>query len=332
MEKLLTISVAAYNVDNYLDQLMQSVIEADVMDALEVLIVNDGSKDGTAAKALSYQQQYPASVRLIDKENGGHGSTINCGIREAKGKYFRALDGDDWVCPEHLAALVRRMDQIDADLILSEYCKCYEDGRQIVSDDFPSLTDGTLYSFDEIIAQVKWMCYHAVIYRTEVLQAHNIHLDEHCFYVDTEFMLFPIPFVETVYYAKDYIYCYRLGLTEQSVSAESRRKNIANGYTVYDSIMKCYLQYKEELSPGRRNYFINAVSVHCLWYIQSLLLFPASKEKKQEIIQFDQGVRTAAPECYDEMAKNGSRSKSVRALRKTHYLAYRLLCFYKNKK
>ena len=96
MEKLLTISVAAYNVDNYLDQLMQSVIEADVMDALEVLIVNDGSKDGTAAKALSYQQQYPASVRLIDKENGGHGSTINCGIREAKGKYFRALDGDDW--------------------------------------------------------------------------------------------------------------------------------------------------------------------------------------------------------------------------------------------
>ena len=100
MEKLLTISVAAYNVEAYLDQLMASVIASGVLDAIEVLIVSDGSTDRTAEIARGYEAQYPASVRLIEKPNGGHGSTINRGIREAKGKFFRALDGDDWVCPE----------------------------------------------------------------------------------------------------------------------------------------------------------------------------------------------------------------------------------------
>ena len=118
MEKILSISVAAYNVEKYLDQLMQSVIASGAIDDLEVLIVNDGSKDGTADKAMEYQKKYPQSVRLIDKENGGHGSTINRGITEATGKYFRALDGDDWVHSEHLGKLVEKMKNIDADYLL----------------------------------------------------------------------------------------------------------------------------------------------------------------------------------------------------------------------
>ena len=59
--------------------------------------MNDGSKDETLQVARELQKEYPEVVYIIDKENGGHGSTINAGIREARGKYFKVVDADDWV-------------------------------------------------------------------------------------------------------------------------------------------------------------------------------------------------------------------------------------------
>ena len=105
MKKNLTISIAAYNVENYLEKTLDSLI-IDNLDKLEVLIVNDGSKDNTKKIAQKYCKKYPNSIKLIDKENGGYGSTINAGIKEATGKYFKQLDGDDWYNTENLNRLV----------------------------------------------------------------------------------------------------------------------------------------------------------------------------------------------------------------------------------
>ncbi len=224
MKKMLTISVAAYNIEKYIDDLMNSIIQSDAMQYIEVLIVNDGSQDNTAKAAYEYQKQYPDSVRVIDKPNGGHGSTINRGIIEATGKYFRALDGDDWVKSENLARLVKKMETIEADLILSDFCKCYTDGREQIVQISEKLKDGQSYSFDVVTNGIKDLAYHAAIYRTNILKENDIRLDEHCFYVDLEYVVFPVPFINVVYYSKAPIYCYRLGANGQSVSIGSRRK------------------------------------------------------------------------------------------------------------
>lgn len=329
--KLLTISVAAYNVSQYLDRLMQSLIDSQVLDWLEVLIVNDGSKDNTSEKALGYQNCYPGSVRLINKKNGGHGSTINRGIQEAKGKYFRVLDGDDWVNPEHLKALVEKMAEIDADMILSEYCTCYEDGTETVISDYPQLEDGHYYSFDELQPKIEWMRLHTAIYRTELLQKHHITLDEHCFYVDTEFMLFPIPYVETVYYVKDYIYCYRLGLPGQSVSRQGRIRHIADGDKVSRSLLAYYSDVKVQLSESKKNYFVNGIAQHCLFHFKSLMILPAGRKNKYQILAFEKQVKEADPEIFAKMADLGQRSRMLNSLRSSHYLNYYVMCWYKNR-
>ena len=321
MNKLLTISVAAYNIETTLDTLMRSIIAADVMPALEVLIVSDGSTDCTAALAQTYAQAYPDSVRLIEKPNGGHGSTINRGIREAKGKYFRALDGDDWLHSEHLAALIRRMETVDADIILSNFRSCYDDGREEV-ESFPALTDGETYSFDEVARVVDWMRYHTVIYRTSLLQEHDIRLDEHCFYVDTEFMLYPVPFVSTVYYAKDDLYCYRLGDEGQSVSIPSRVKHIENGFTVAESLLSYYEAHKEGLSEEKRAYFVREIASHCIWHIKSLIYCPESSETHERLVRFDRSIRDRAPEIWREMANKGVKSRLLKVLRYSGYRAY----------
>ena len=104
-EKVLTISIAAYNVEKYLDNTLNSLI-CNKMDKLEVIIQNDGSKDSTCEVAKKYVEKYPNVFILNDKKNGGYGSTINASLKMAKGKYFKQLDGDDWFDTSNLDSFI----------------------------------------------------------------------------------------------------------------------------------------------------------------------------------------------------------------------------------
>ena len=66
-------------------------------DEVEILIVNDGSKDDTAAIADEYAAAYPDRVKAVHKENGGHGDAVMSGLHAASGLYFKVVDSDDWV-------------------------------------------------------------------------------------------------------------------------------------------------------------------------------------------------------------------------------------------
>ena len=97
MEKILSISVAAYNVEQFIVQNIESFLGTSVSSKIEVLIIDDGSKDCTAQIVKEYEMKYPEIIKLIHQENSGPGSTVNNGIQHANGKYFRMVDGDDWV-------------------------------------------------------------------------------------------------------------------------------------------------------------------------------------------------------------------------------------------
>ena len=126
MNKLLTISIAAYNVEMYIEKLLDSIIDSGKLDEIEVLVVNDGSKDKTVEITNKYVKRYPNSIYLINKPNGGHGSTINTGIKNAHGKYFKAIDGDDWIDSTNLAKLIENMKKTNSDLILCNHKFVFE--------------------------------------------------------------------------------------------------------------------------------------------------------------------------------------------------------------
>ena len=121
MEKILTITVPSYNVEKFLNQTLNSFIHDEILDDIEVLIVDDGSKDHTAEIGKEYEEKYPQSFRVISKENGGHGSTINRGIAEAKGRYFKVVDGDDWVNTEDFVRLIQKLKGCSADYVFTNY-------------------------------------------------------------------------------------------------------------------------------------------------------------------------------------------------------------------
>ena len=116
--KVISFIIPSYNVERYLNTALTSFItsDEDINNQIEVIVVDDGSSDGTADIAQTYIERFPDMFRLIQKENGGHGSTINVGSKEAKGRFFKVVDADDWVVTENLSAYIRFLQNTEADV------------------------------------------------------------------------------------------------------------------------------------------------------------------------------------------------------------------------
>ena len=121
MDKIISFIIPSYNVEQYLEKCLSSFLNPQAIEQMEVIIVDDGSKDRTARIAGDYVKQYPELFRLISKENGGHGSAINAGTAAAVGRYLKVIDADDWVVTENLKELVDKLAVCTADVVLNPY-------------------------------------------------------------------------------------------------------------------------------------------------------------------------------------------------------------------
>ena len=116
----LTVAVPAYNVESYLARGLESYLDPRFVGKLEVVVVDDGSTDGTRALAEEFAARSHGVIRVISKKNGGHGSAVNAGLAEARGRYFRVVDGDDWVNTDGMAELLERLADLDCDLVVDK--------------------------------------------------------------------------------------------------------------------------------------------------------------------------------------------------------------------
>lgn len=243
-EPVLTIVVPAYNVEQYLEKCLYTLINHRNAYKTEILVVNDGSKDGTLEIALRYQDITNGIVRVIDKENGGHGSTINVGLKAAKGRYFRLVDGDDWVDSENLSVLVDKLEYETADVVLSKGCYEYIEQAKLTNIiDYDMLHEGILYHFDDLLNDgYGFKTYGPLLttgnYRTECLKRADFHISEKCPYVDMEFNSFSLRYVDTVRYLDLDIYRYLIGREGQTVSREFWKRKYKDHKYVILNILK----------------------------------------------------------------------------------------------
>lgn len=241
-DKLITVCVPSYNVERYLDRCLSTLVNHSMAAKVEVLVVDDGSKDHTAQIADAYEIHYPGIVRLIQKNNGGHGSTINRALQEAKGRYFMVVDGDDWVNSEDFSKLLVDIDagKLRSDLISSNYFEIDMESAFLS----PRLqeTEVPMYQeqkFEELELEKVYFTMHCSLFSTAVLRKANMPLQEHTFYVDVEYILFPIPYIETVTFVDYSIYRYCRGNAEQSVFLPTMVKR----YDQHERVMKRVIEY-----------------------------------------------------------------------------------------
>lgn len=334
--KLITFSIAAYNIEKTLDKCIRSMLNVQFRDEIEILIVDDGSVDNTAMIARNYEEMYPDTVRLISKSNGGHGSTINTGIKEARGKYFRAVDGDDWVNTSDVDKLLIKLKKEESDVILCNYINCFE-GGELCMDSYDKAEDSEVYTVEELTGLLDWMNYHSVIFKTDILKKNRIKLDENCFYVDTEFVAFPVPYINTVRYYDLYIYCYRRDNEGQSVSELSRIKNILHSKKVALHLLKFLKKHETCLSEGKKKYLRGGVAGSCMWYFRGLTFFAPDEDKRKELIRFERYVRKLSPEVFNLMtvpATNRSAvdAKIIKHIRMFNYKTFNVYGYYRKAK
>lgn len=239
--KQLTVSIAAYNVEAYLEKCLGSFADPRLADGLEVLIVNDGSTDRTVEIAAEYVAKYPTIFRLIDKKNGGHGSTVNAGMREATGRYFRVVDGDDWVNTENMVTLLARLAEIDSDMVVDQRRTVH----MITGEERPELLPaGT--PFDKAVPFLEYSSaeycdyynLHTVMIKTALLREHGVELREGIFYVDYEFILKATARCADVTFLDLDIYRYLIGNVNQSVDSQNYVRRISHHRKMTEEVLR----------------------------------------------------------------------------------------------
>ena len=325
MGKLLTFSVAAYNIADYLEQLLGSFDLTSLSDDVEILIVNDGSTDGTSKIAHLYKERYPDIIKVIDKDNRGHGSTINTGIEYAEGKYFRALDGDDWVDKDSLYRLIELLETIDVDLVITDFTWCYTD--KCIYDKWCGYEPGKIFDFDNICGDLPYLRYHNVIYKTGILKDYHLHLDENCFYVDTEFICYPMINIKSAVYYDLPLYCYRMGNSGQSVSNESRIKHLSDSLKVSESLIEFYLDKSDTINSSQRKLVLNCVCSIVSWHIVSLATREYSSTNRDEIKKFYRECVLSIPQLKRDLItfSTGKRKRFLLKDPSGRYLLYRCI-------
>lgn len=300
--KILTVIVPVYNTEKYIKRCLDSLDNKEINDKLEVLVVSDGSKDNAINIAKEYSKRLPDTFKIIEKENGGHGSTINKGLELATGKYFRVLDSDDWVDNVNFVEFVKRLEDQDADLVVTDYSKefIYEGKSEKIV--YKNLEPNKKYIFDKFdlnILNGEYFVMATSTYKTEVLRKSNLKLMEKTFYVDMQYNVVPIPYVNSFVYFDLDIYRYFIGRLDQSVNTASFVKNHLN----HDKVVKYLIDYYSNLTDisDTKKEYIRIILKYILFTHYSIycIYFKKKRQGYKLVKEFDKYLYNKNKELYD---------------------------------
>lgn len=253
MNKILSISIATYNMEAFLCRCLDTLIldDKNIMDKLEVLIVNDGSKDRSSEIAHEYERRFPNTFRVIDKENGNYGSCQNRAMEEARGKYFKILDADDWYDKDALAALIKRIDSCNEDIDVFytnfTYHNLYE--GQTDKYEFQQVEYGKSYQIQDLkiadTSDIFMIKMYSIAIKTEILRNMNLRLDTGISYTDNEYTFMPMLHVNKVVFLNDNVYQYFIGREGQTVNEKSFDKYIRQVNIVANRMIDYYVANKK---------------------------------------------------------------------------------------
>ncbi len=258
--KLLSVAVPSYNMEKYLPQCLSSLADERLREELEVIVVDDGSKDATAAIAQEYAARWPDIFRVISQDNGGHGAAVNTAMDAATGKYFRIVDADDWVDAGNLPQLLDALRQTDADLVLDE--KTEVDAVSGVRtyfpfpEDMPSDRTVSMEALEDECFR-RHFSLHTMSVRLSLLREKRVRLLERTFYVDAQYVLQAAAHAASARVLRLGIYYYRVGNAAQSVA----HANFVRRYGEHDRVLDACIAFwaAEEYAPDRRAFVAHSV-------------------------------------------------------------------------
>ncbi|MGO2082233.1 glycosyltransferase family 2 protein [Vagococcus sp.] len=305
MKKLLSIIVPCYNSEDYMEHCIESLLIGG--EAVEILLVNDGSKDGTRSIADHYQEKYPTIVKTIHQENGGHGQAINSGLLAATGLYLKVVDSDDWVDEGAYRKILTFLDEHQKenlmDMIISNYVYEKQGVKHKKVMEYRSILPiEEVFNWSDVHFPIgKYLLMHSVIYRTELLKDIGLKLPKHTFYVDNLYVFQPLPLVKKMYYLDVDFYRYYIGREDQSVNEAIMISRIDQQIFVNKELIRYFstLDHSDEHLTLYMRRFLEIITA-----VSSILLLKEGSHenlvKKEELWNY---IEQENPELYGKLRR-----------------------------
>ena len=280
----------------------------DILDDIEILLINDGSKDNTLEILHQYEAKYPSIIRVIDKENGGWGTAINLGIREAKGKYLKEVDADDWVSSENLKEYVTFLKANEIDYIATDYTEYFKAEDKYTRHSYHKEIYNNPMSLNDFWENhsTAWdFPIHAITYRTQVLRDNEIKVGDR-YYGDIEYNLYPLPHVQTICVLPINVTIYFRGSDEQSTSTAGYAKHYKDYAAMSQRITKFYINVPNTLHPNLLTFIdvtIRGTIVRAYHLMMSPLYAGKENRAKEELRKYDSWLKTTDKKLYKYSGK-----------------------------
>lgn len=315
MSKILSISVASYNVEKFIEKTILSFTDSEVIDKIELLIVDDGSKDSTAEIVKGYQEKYPDSVKYIYQDNAGPGSTVNNGFKHATGKYFRMVDGDDWVDTHNLKQYIEFLENNEVDVVYTDYSLVDNDSMETVPQKLNYKNNNVLLKYDDVCSGLE-VSMHNVTYLTSVLNEIDFKIDN-CFYTDMEYLLYPVKNLKTIAVLDLNIYMYRVSLSTQSMNINSMIRNKKMHELVFTHIFNDFIEHMNDFSNEQKKFVRKKLLTMAGAHLSIIIAQKPCSETKKELKEF---IKFLGKD--KELLNSFLELKTVKLIVKSNYLLF----------
>ena len=244
-----SVIVPVYNVEKYLEKCLDSLVNQTLKD-IEIIVVNDGTKDNSQEIIDKYAKKYPKKVKGFIKENGGQSSARNYGLEYAKGEYIGFVDSDDYVELDMFEKLYNKAKEDDFDISICNLNFVYEDTddkKEFSINMNSDLTDKESLRKHMInIYPVVWN----KIYKKSLFETSKLMFKEKVWFEDVDFLYKLVPYVKSVGVIDDYLYNYLQRQGSVTITFDKRLYNYVenlNGIVDFYKEKDFYDYYKKEL-------------------------------------------------------------------------------------
>ena len=331
MNKLLSIIVPSYNMEAYLPKCLESLVieDRELLQRLDVIVVNDGSKDQTSEIAHSFSERFPGVFRVIDKPNGHYGSCINASLPIAMGEYVKILDADDFVDTKSFSnfcnVVLEEVEKGDdgADLLVSPYQEIMSDGELKATVDYGLVERKAYYTLDEYPSPSLRFTIHSITYRTDFIRKMGYRQTEGMCYTDTEWIIEPMTKVRRFRYFKEVVTYYRLGRDGQSMDPVIFGRDFQRVADITVGLVMRYVRLVGQCESTAKSYYRRQVEDMVRWIYSGWAVGFCGCTCKVNIEEFDRRIKGIA-DFYEKatdlyIGLNHYHYYFVRDFRKWHF-------------
>lgn len=236
-----SVIVPFYNVEGYIEKCLETLVNQTLQD-IEIILVNDGSKDRSVNIVKKFQSSYPEKIVYLEKENGGLSDARNYAIPHAKGEYIAFLDSDDYVEKDMYQKMYELAVKENSDMV---ECDFYWEYPNKTRKDVGEIYHGS----NEMIEKIRVVAWNKLI-KKEILEDTKIQFPKGYRYEDVEFTYKLIPYIKNVSFLKEACIHYIQREGSISNSQNERTKEI---FDVLEHVLQYYKEidiyekYKTEL-------------------------------------------------------------------------------------